>query len=506
MTTALAYPVAVRADGARRSKDRRCLRRPGLRLLMRAHEALLHRQTFVIESALRRSEGLSAAGLGELRLAKLRRLVGHAAVRCPYYRQRHLPPAGSVTSLRDLSEMELLTRNDIRQFARRMCWANAPGRLLIGRTHATSDEPLAFFWNRHRQAWDKANRLRAHHWQGFAAGDRELHLWPLDPPHSWSARLKQWLRDQRDDLFSELQIDSLHALNERLPLAWRAWREFDPVRVTAYPSALTQFLADGRRVGCRIGNPSLQRVFLTGEVTFDWQRRFIERELGVPTIQDYGIQEVGALAYACPYGSWHVSAESVIIEIIRHGRPAKPGEYGEVVATALESLAMPVLRYCTGDIVRIPENWGAAADATAGPLDDTDNHPFPRPACRCGRALPIMPPVLGRAADFLQSASGTWVEPARVLDALGEVLERGAFQVVQARDGSIEVRVAGPATQAGGQRLALNWEHAVQQRLEHLVGAGVRCVARRVPSLSRSLFGKCRYVSSELSIGGLARP
>jgi phenylacetate-CoA ligase len=472
---------------------------------MQVHEALLHRPTFAISEALSRSEESSISSLHAIRLAKLRRLLGHAAAHCPYYSERQLPSPDSITAFGDLAAITLITRDDLRRHAQRMRWPGAPSRLLIGRTHGTADDPLAFYWDRHRQAWDKANRLRAHRWHGFVPGDRELHLWPLDPPLSWPARFKQWVRDRRDDLCGDLQIDSLQASKERLPLTWLAWREFDPVCVTAYPSALAQLITEGRRVGCRIGNPSLRSVFLTGEVTFAWQRKLIERELGVPTIQDYGVQEAGALAYECPHGQWHLSAESVVIEIVRGGRPAEPGEYGEIVVTGLESLAMPILRYCTGDIVRVPENSSGPARGRSLLQTGQKDESAHGPTCRCGRTLPVLPPVVGRAADFLESMSGEWIEPAKVLDSLGAILEHGTFQVVQAGDGGVEIRVAQAAAGDTGRNMRPNREQEAVEHVRDILGPGSHCVVRHVSALTRSLFGKCRYVSSERTAGGLAR-
>jgi phenylacetate-CoA ligase len=427
----------------------------------------------------------------QVQLTKLRRLIDRAARYSPFYRREGLPRSDAVRCLEGLQSLPLLTRDDIRHYGRDLCCLDAGGDRLKGHTHGTTDDQLVFFWDRTRQAWDKANRLRAHRWHRLVPGDRELHVWPLDPPLSVSGMLKQWLRDRRDDLFGDMQVDSLRAFGERLPLTWAAWRRFDPHRVTAYPSLLAQLIQDGRQVGCTLGNRSLQRIFLTGEVTFDWQRRLIERELGVPTVQDYGVQEVGALAYACPEGYWHVSAESALIEIIRHGRPARPGEYGEIVVTGLESRVMPVIRYCTGDIVKMPER---EADA-------------PR-ACSCGLTLPVLPPVRGRAADFLETVSGEWIEPALVVRTLGEVLNEGSFQVLQRKSGEVEVFVAGPSVSAraalGSSLVSTDCESAIRDRVARLLGRGTRCLIRRVPSLHRSLFGKCRYVSSERTIGGLA--
>jgi len=492
MAATLAYAGSFRAGQAVARRAACTPRRGRLRLYMQAHELLLQRRTFSIASALAASEHWPLARLRGLQLAKLRRLIDRAVRHSPYYRGMGLPGPDAIRRLEDLWAVPLLTRNDIRLHGHTLCCLDVAIARMKGHTHGTSDDQLVFYWDRTRQAWDKANRLRAHRWHRLAPGDRELHIWPLDPPLSLPAMFKQWLRDRRDDLFGDVQIDSLRAFGERLPLTWAAWRRFDPHRVTAYPSVLAQLLQEGRQVGCAIGNRSLQRVFLTGEVTFEWQKRLIERELGVPTVQDYGVQEVGALAYACHAGRWHVSAESAIIEIIRNGRPARPGEYGEIVVTGLESRAMPILRYCTGDIVKAPEEHAAL------PV-----------ACRCGLTLPTLPPVRGRAADFLESASGEWVEPALVLRSLGEVLTEGTFQALQRKDGQIEVYIAGPpsAVRAAGNPSvgSAPRDKAIRERIIGLLGPDTHCSIRCVPSLRRSLFGKCRYVSSERTAAGLAR-
>ena len=508
MTVAVAYParwhaavLELRADPKRNAVEAR-------RLLGRLHEALMGRPTFALAERLAASERWRPERLAELQSAKLRRLVEHAARHCPFYRDRGLPSGGSSITLDDLAAVNLLTRDDLRRRGRRMCWQHMPGKRLADFTRGTTEERLAYFWDRRRQAWDKANRLRGHAWHGFTPDDRELHVWPVDPPRTPQAALRQWLRAGRDHLLGELQIDSLHAFKDRLALTWRAWRRFDPSRVTAYPSVLAQLIRDGRRAGCRLGNPALRKVFLTGEVTFPWQRRLIETELGVPTVQMYGVQEAGALSFACEFESWHVAAESAIIEIIRDGRAASPGELGEVVVTGLESRAMPLIRYCTGDVVRVPGRV-----SPGGGLSSVQGLPtsggggghsqlslIGSGPCPCGRGLPVMPKVVGRAGDFLENSDGRWVEPAVVVASLGEVLQDGTFQVRQDACGDVQVLVVPTSGQRHG------WSAAARDRVRELAGPAFRCLTREVSILHRSLFGKCRYVSSERTRRGLAWP
>ncbi|MFQ5422585.1 MAG: phenylacetate--CoA ligase family protein [Phycisphaerae bacterium] len=520
MATVLTGSALFGSDTGRDARSRRQLDDAAAPWAWRLHEWLLGRRTFTLTTQLRRSERWPRERLRELQRRKLRRLVRHARTHCPYYRDLRLPPASAIRDLDDIARLPLLTRDDLRHHARRMCWERMPARRLHEFSSGTFDESIRYFWDRRRQAWDKANRLRALAWSGQSVTDRDLFIWPYDPPLTTAARVRQWLRDHRDRALDQFQIDSLRAFGPRAAHSWRAWRSADPVRVTAYPSVLARLILDGRRIGCPMENPSLWRVFLTGEVTFDWQRALIEDTLGVSTVQDYGLQEVGALAFSCERGRWHTSAESALIEIVRDGRPARPGELGEIVATGLESLAMPVVRYCTGDIVRVAET-----------------------ACPCGRGLPVLPPVLGRAADFLEADDGQWIAPGDIVAALGAVLPDGSFQLEQAADGTVVARVArvplaarppvscaeshwqqaasgthaatGAPGATGGlsasvsrdvARAASCQQHprAIVEQIRSLVGRDCRCSVQTVDRLCRSKFGKCRYVTSRRTAAGLA--
>lgn len=468
MSTAAVWPSTTQLIRAPRRTFRL---RPPVRLWVALHERLMGRETILLSHELRSWESRPAADIESRRLAALRDLVHHARIHCPHYWDTGLPDAGSIECLQDLETFPFLSRETVREHHPRMIWANAPRRLLLGHTHGTFDEPVRFHWDRARQAWDKANRLRGHAWHGFDIGDRELHLWPLDPPCTVGGRMKQHLREIRDGITAELQIDSLALIDGRISPndALAQWREFDPARITAYPSMLVELIRAGLECGGPIGNPGLQAVFLTGEVTLDWQRRLIESTLGVPTIQCYGLQEVGAIAFACERGHWHVSAESAIVEIIRNGRPAAPGELGEIVVTGLQSHAMPMIRYRTGDL--------AVAEESS--------------QCPCGRTLPTMPPILGRIGDFLETTDGRRLMPREVINALSEVLMPGTFQVDQDDRGDISVSAI------EYEDLPVNWQNRVIQRARELIGRFRICTVNTVPTLRRTAFGKCRYVTSQ---------
>ena len=437
--------------------------------LLGVHELAMGRPTVNLSRHLFASQHQSPEAISARQLSSLRALIDLARSQSPYYRQLGLPTSEQLTGVDDLITVPMLSRETLAAHAHEMCVDPPTHRRLRDHSSGSTGPAVTYYWDRLRQAWDKANRIRGHAWLGFAAGDRELHLWPIDAAHTRGAKFREALRSRRDAFVGDLLIDS----NGDTPGAtiWHRWRQFDPARMTAFPSRLCELIQSARRQGCRLFSPSLRCVFLTGEVTHAWQKSMIERELGVATSQCYGVQEAGAIAFACEQGAWHTCAESVVVEFIRDGRPARAGELAEVVVTSLVNRTMPVIRYRTGDLVRVAESI----------------------PCRCDRGLPVMPHILGRFGDFLVSASGEWIEPGRVLARVGEVLQPGSFQVMQSPTGRIEIYVAeGPQPRS-------DWRDAVIQRIATLAGPEVPITIRRVPHLSRCASGKLRYVQSQLS-------
>ena len=98
----------------------------------------------------------------------------------------------------------------------------------------------------------------------------------------------------------------------------------------------------------------------------------------------YSCAEAGTLALECPeQGQLHVMSESLLLEIVRDdGTACAVGESGRVLVTTLHNFAMPLIRYDIGDLAET----GAA--------------------CACGRQLPVLARVHGRAAQMLTDPQG----------------------------------------------------------------------------------------------------
>jgi phenylacetate-CoA ligase len=77
---------------------------------------------------------------------------------------------------------------------------------------------------------------------------------------------------------------------------------------------------------------------------------------GARVYDHHGMTETGPVTYQCPArsGVLHVIESAYHAEVIQpaDGKPARPGETGELVLTTLARTGSPVLRYKTGDLVK----------------------------------------------------------------------------------------------------------------------------------------------------------
>jgi phenylacetate-CoA ligase len=95
----------------------------------------------------------------------------------------------------------------------------------------------------------------------------------------------------------------------------------------------------------------------------------------------YGMTEVGPVAYEIPggQGGLRIMEESYFPEVVdpQSGRPVSTGELGELVLTTLGRVGCPVLRYRTGDLVKVKKGMDVQGNSTfdliGGILGRTDD-------------------------------------------------------------------------------------------------------------------------------------
>ncbi len=440
-------------------------------LICPLHERLIGRASFRALRELQRSQWDAPADLRNLQRAKLAALIEHAERHVPFY-SRRLRDAGVDAALVDhfdaLQRLPLLDKAQITAAENDIVWHDAPGGLHAHNTGGSTGEPLRFYVDRRRQAYDQAARARTHRWFGADVGDREAYLWGSPLEVRGTDRVKQL----RDRLFNHRLFDAFNMAPEKMDAYLDALARFKPACLFGYPSSLALLAEHARSKGKVWSTAGLRAVFVTGEVCYPHDRQVIENYFGVPVADGYGSREGGFIAHQCPLGEMHIMAENVIVEIINAGRCVPAGETGEIVITHLDAYAMPFIRYRTGDRGRLKPG-----------------------RCACGRGLPLMDVVQGRATDLLHLPDGTVKHALSVIYPLRAMPGIKRFRVTQHEDFAVTVDVV------RDDRAERITPDAVADRLRPVFGADVGLRVDLVDRIAPAGSGKYRYVVSHAAGG-----
>lgn len=440
------------------------------RLILPLHEALLRRPTLRRLAEFERSQWATEAELRELQTAGLRRLLTFAATRRPFHAERFaaagIDPARAMPD--DLQRLTPLSKADLRANLDRLVVRDIPGGVHRMSTGGSSGQPLTFFVDRSRQAADQAARARSRRWFGIEPGERELYLWGSPLELSRQDRVKRL----RDRLYNHRLLDAFALTPARMSAYLAELRRFDPVHVFGYPSSLARLARHAREQGGSTPgerpNASLRAVFVTGEVLDPADRRDIEAYFHVPVANGYGSREAGFIAHECPHGRLHVTADSMIVELLdEQGQPVASDERGEVVVTHLEAFGMPFIRYRTGDVAC----WD------------------PRP-CPCGRKLPVLQRIEGRRTDMLRTADGGHAHALSVMYVLRESPLVREFKVRQRSNLDLDVLLVPAAPVDDVHRRSLTTDLS-----RRLGGVGVNLTF--VDAIPPDPSGKHRCVTAE---------
>ena len=102
--------------------------------------------------------------------------------------------------------------------------------------------------------------------------------------------------------------------------------------------------------------PTLKVCMVTSEMLFEEDKILLQKQLGVPIINEYGASELDLIAFENTKGEWLLNTETIFVEILNENNEALPyGKEGRIVITSLYNKAHPFIRYEVGDYGIIDE-------------------------------------------------------------------------------------------------------------------------------------------------------
>lgn len=129
---------------------------------------------------------------------------------------------------------------------------------------------------------------------------------------------------------------------------------YKPEYLYGYASILTAFAQMMERRGLSL-KITLKAVVSTSETLEPWQEQLLGRVFRCPVANEYGARDAGILAYRCPEGCMHITAENCVIEVLspKTHEPLGVGKSGVLAVTDLHNFVQPRLRYLLGDVAGI---------------------------------------------------------------------------------------------------------------------------------------------------------
>jgi len=329
----------------------------------------------------------------------------------------------------------------------------------IHQTSGSTGRPLRWLDTPESWAWFLRGWAEVYRGAGVAAGDRVFF------PFSFGPFVGFWAAFESA---AEVGALAIPAGGLTTSARIRLLIETGATVVAATPTYALHMAQTARAEGLDLSSTSVRALIVAGEPggSIPATRERIEQAWGARVFDHCGMTETGPIGFECvegPFGLHGIESE-LILEVIQPGSAERAGwgpdphvREGELVVTSLGRVGSPVLRYRTGDFVRLST----------------------RP-CPCGRSsVRLEGGILGRLDDMV-FVRGNNVYPAAIEAIIRRFTEVDEYRATVCRQGAlsalqIEIEPQAGAPESLAKQIAAQVASAIERELFF------RAVVRPVP-------------------------
>jgi phenylacetate-CoA ligase len=396
-------------------------------------------------------------------LERINFILSQAKINCAFY-SRHYegidPPLASLSEFRNIP---LVLKGHIQKDGPRFRSSASLGRLVTKTSGGSTGQPVEIFKTRDAWAKELAVAWRGFEWAGVGIGDRQARFWGVPLINKDRVRSKLV-----DIACNRIRLSAFEFTEENLHHYFKQVNEFRPEYFYGYVSMLTEFAAFVDSHDLTLEHP-LKCIISTSEVLTRHARELLERVFSTRVFNEYGCGELGTIAHECEYGQLHLNEENLFVEILDGAKTCPDGISGEIVVTELNNLAMPLIRYRTGDF---------------GVLSDKP--------CSCGRTLKVLKSVQGRAYDMIKTGDGRIFHGEIMMYIFEDIRRSGVgikqFQVEQVDLENILVRIV------PGLDFQDSTKETIQTQIRQNIDPAIRVRFQMVKEIPREKSGKLRLI------------
>ena len=311
-------------------------------------------EIYKLYRGLQKSWYFSREELNELQNARLRLIIEHAYHHVPYYRElfddNRIKPT-DIQSTKDLIHIPVLTKDIIRERFDDLIADNSKKfKPYVNKTSGSTGTPLKFMQDKNVSIARFSYFWRI--WQ--MAGYKPYMKW---------AQIDGMLKPEKNMLWSyNLKLNSLQLsaffLDESNCLRIiEKLKTFKPKIIRGYPNALYTLARFTVKNNINI-DWQVKSIITYSETLHDFQKETIERVFGCKVFDVYSLWEAVCLISECKLQNKHQHMEFSAMEVLDESNNTLPvGNIGEITATSFYNFAMPFIRYKTGDLTSITDDY-----------------------------------------------------------------------------------------------------------------------------------------------------
>jgi phenylacetate-CoA ligase len=253
-------------------------------------------------------------------------------------------------SFENWADLPIMKKADLqRPLSERFSGDYSERNVFINKTSGSSGEPMVFAKDKFCHALIWANIMRRWNWYGIDY-NHSLQARFYGRPRGFMAELKLKLKDILSHRYRFDIFDFSDAGMENMVGIFRN-KKFDYLNGYTNSIVLLAKYLQKKNIILKDICPTLKCCITTSEMLFESDRELLEKQLGVPVVNEYGAAELDLIAMENPDGDWLVNAETTFVEIVDDQNNILPyGQKGRIIVTLLYNKAHPMIRYEVGDI------------------------------------------------------------------------------------------------------------------------------------------------------------
>ena len=402
-------------------------------------------------------------------LKRLRQVIKHAYTYVPFYRD-YMKKKGihysDIKSLDSLKWFPVIQKKQIKA-APHLFRSEKKQDIVHGHTSGTTGSPFDIIYTRNVSTAMAVCDWRHMHNCGRKRKDRIaiflgriiVPLQQIKPPF-WRYNF----------IHNEIWFSSFHLSPVNMKIYFNKIKQLGIMFIKAYPSTAYIFARFCNEHNLKL---PMQAVLTSSETLYEYQRECIEKAFSCKVYDYYGHAERTIFATECEsHDGLHVNEDFGIIECLdKKGNQTKDGEQGMLVGTSLFNLAMPFIRYETGDLSYMIMK-----------------------KCFCGSCFNRISAVTTKAEDIIKTPDGRMISSSILTHPFKPINSIEESQIIQDELNRVTVKIV------VNHRFTSDHQQDLKKELQKRLGNNIEISIIKTDSIEREKSGKFRWVISKVGL------